>query len=284
MTTYETDATLALRMKRVGILFRPHVDRALSLVDFIRHTLESAGIAVWQCSAWDEQTAQSQMDATDLIIGIGGDGTILHCARTIAPAQVPILGVKLGRLGFITEFGEEEIAGELPKVIAGQGWIEERAMLRATVGEHEFLALNDAVVRCTAVRLINVALDVDGERVTTYRSDGVIVATATGSTGYALAAGGPVLLPENDGIVIQPISSHLGLRQALVLPGNAQISLLVEGRDGTVLSMDGQVDYALSTGQRVSVTTSEHKARFLRFRPHEYFYQSLLEKLGGERT
>ena len=271
-------------MKRVGILFRPRIDRAVSLVDSIQHTLESADIAVWRCSAWDEQAAQPQLHDTDLVIGIGGDGTILRCARVTSPAKVPVLGVKLGKLGFITEFGEDEIADVLPRVIAGQGWVEERSMLRARVGEREFLALNDAVVRCTAVRLINVALDVDGERVTTYRSDGVIVATATGSTGYALAAGGPVLLPENDGIVIQPISSHLGLRQALVLPGNASISLVVEGRDGAVLSMDGQVDYPLDKGQRVSVTTSEHKARFLRFRPHEYFYQSLQEKLGGERT
>ncbi|MBN1857086.1 MAG: NAD(+)/NADH kinase [Dehalococcoidia bacterium] len=284
MTPNRTDATLALRMKRVGILFRPHVDRAVSLVSSIRHTLESAGIAVWQCSAWDEEAALPLLPDTDLIIGIGGDGTILHCARVTCRAKTPLLGVKLGRLGFITEFGEDEIAGELPRVIAGEGWIEERSMLCATVRGREFLALNDAVVRCTAVRLINVALDVDGERVTTYRSDGVIVATATGSTGYALAAGGPILLPENNGIVIQPISSHLGLRQALVLPGDADIRLVVEGRDGAVLSMDGQVDYPLDSDHRVSVTTSEHKARFLRFRPHEYFYQSLQEKLGGERT
>ena len=157
-------------------------------------------------------------------------------------------------------------------------------MLCATLGRKQFLALNDEVVRCTAVRLINVALDVGGEPVTTYRADGVIVATATGSTGYSFAAGGPVLLPEAREIVVQPISSHIGLSQALLLPGDTTVGLLVEGRDGAVLSLDGQVDCSLSSGQRVEVMTSEHKARFLRLRPRTYFYGSLQEKLGGTRT
>ena len=271
-------------MKRIGVLFRPHVEKALSLAQSIRHSFESEGITVWLCSAWDEQAAEPQMPETDLVVGIGGDGTILHCARVTAPAGVPVLGVKLGKLGFITEFGESETGGALPQVIAGEGWIEERTMLRATLGDTQFLALNDAVVRCTAVRLINIALDVDGEPVTSYRADGVIVATATGSTGYSLAAGGPVLLPEAREIVVQPISCHMGLSQALLLPGDSRVGLLVEGRDGAVLSLDGQIDHPLSSGQRVEVTTSEHKARFLRLRPRTYFYGSLREKLGGTRT
>ncbi len=284
MTTYGADATLDLPMKRIGVLFRPHVEKALTLAHSIRHFLESEGITVWLCSAWDEQAAEPHMPETDLVVGIGGDGTILHCARVTAPAAVPVLGVKLGKLGFITELGESEIDAALPQVIAGEGWIEERTMLCATLGGRQFLALNDAVVRCTAVRLINVALDVGGEPVTTYRADGVIVATATGSTGYSFAAGGPVLLPEAREIVVQPISSHIGLSQALLLPGDARVGLHVEGRDGAVLSLDGQTDCPLSSGQRVEVMTSEHRARFVRLRPRTYFYASLQEKLGGART
>jgi NAD+ kinase len=275
---------LPVPMKRIGVLFRPHVEKALTLAQSIRHSLESEGITVWLCSAWDEQAAEPRIPQTDLVVGIGGDGTILHCARVTAPAGVPVLGVNLGKLGFITEFGETEVGGALPRVMAGQGWVEERTMLCATLGQKQFLALNDAVVRCTAVRLINVALDVDGEAATTYRADGVIVATATGSTGYSFAAGGPVLLPEAREIVVQPISSHMGLSQALILPGDTKVGLLVEGRDGAVLSLDGQVDCSLSSGQRVEVTTSRHKARFLRLRPRTYFYRSLQEKLGGTRT
>ena len=271
-------------MKRIGVLFRPHVEKALTLAHTIRHVLESEGITVWLSSAWDEQAAEPQMPETDLVVGIGGDGTILHCARVTAPAGVPVLGVNLGKLGFITELGESEIGAILPRVIAGQGWVEERTMLCATLGERQFLSLNDAVVRCTAVRLINVALDVDGEPVTTYRADGVIVATATGSTGYSFAAGGPVLLPEAREIVVQPISSHMGLSHALLLSGDTRVGLLVEGRDGAVLSLDGQVDCPLSSGQRVEVRTSKHKARFLRLRPRTYFYGSLQEKLGGTTT
>jgi NAD+ kinase len=157
-------------------------------------------------------------------------------------------------------------------------------MLQVSAGREKLSALNDAVVRCTAVRLIDVALDVDGEAVTTYRADGVIVATATGSTGYAMAAGGPVLLPESTDMVVQPISTHVGLRHALVLPRGRTVGLRVDGRDGVVLSLDGQIDRPLRSGERVEVSTSSHRAHFVRLRPRTYFYGSLHEKLGGAHT
>ncbi len=271
-------------MTRIGILYRPYVERAKLLAESIQAQLTSHGITSWLGSAWNEGDAAQRLDGTDLVIGIGGDGSILHCARVTAPSGVPVLGVKLGQLGFITAVSDHEIEGLLPHVIRGDGWIEERTMLQTTYGSETYLALNDAVVRCTAVRLVDVALEIDGERVTTYRADGIIVSSATGSTAYSLAAGGPVLMPESTDIVIQPICSHLGLRHAIVLPAETVIALSIDGREGVVLSIDGQIERLLQSTFRLTVTTSPHKARFLRLRPRTYFYASLHEKLGGTRT
>ncbi len=271
-------------MTRIGILYRPYVERAKLLAESIQAQFTSHGITSWLGSAWDEKDATQQLDGTDLVIGIGGDGSILHCARVTAPAGIPVLGVKLGQLGFITAVSDHEIEALVPSVIQGDGWIEERAMLQTTYGGETYLALNDAVVRCTAVRLVDVVLEIDEQRVTTYRADGIIVASATGSTGYSLAAGGPVLMPESTDIVVQPICSHLGLRHAIVLPAETMIALSVDGRDGVVLSIDGQIERSLQSTFRLTVTTSPHKARFLRLRPRTYFYASLHEKLGGTRT
>ncbi len=271
-------------MTRIGILYRPYVERAQALAESIQSYLSRAGVATWLGSAWDDEDAARRLDGTDLVVGIGGDGSILHCARVTAAAGIPVLGVKLGQLGFITEVAEDDAEAAVARVLAGEGRIEERTMLQAVTCGEKLSALNDAVVRCTAVRLIDVALDVDGEAVTTYRADGVIVATATGSTGYAMAAGGPVLLPESTDMVVQPISTHVGLRHALVLPQGRTVGLRVDGRDGVVLSLDGQIDRPLHSGERVAVTTSPHRARFIRLRPRTYFYGSLHEKLGGAHT
>ena len=281
MTTYGADATLPCPMNRVGVLYRPHVRRARELAEELQVVLTDRGIDAWLGSAWDDDAANDAMAGTDLVIGIGGDGSLLHCARVTAPFETPVLGVKLGQLGFITEVSEHGALDALTHVLDGEGWIEERTMLQARVGSDSYLGVNDAVVRCTAVRLISVECEVDGAPVTTYRADGVIVATATGSTGYSLAAGGPVLLPEADEIVLQPISSHLGLSHSLVLPRGVTVSLRVNGRDGVVLSIDGQIDRPLTDGEEVLVSASEYRARFLRLRPRNYFYQSLHEKLGG---
>lgn len=268
-------------MRQIGILHRPQLARAEALAQSVKSYLSQRGIAAWVCSAWNETDATASMGDTDLIVSIGGDGTILHCARMSAPYGIPILGVKLGQLGFITEFNDTELESFLPRALAGEGWIEERAMLRSTVNGESLIALNDAVVRCTRVRLVDITLEVGQQRVTTYRADGVIVATATGSTAYSLAAGGPILMPEATNLLVQPVCSHLGLHHGLVLPGDTIISLIVDRHDGVVLSLDGQMERPLHSGARVTITTSEFKARFLRLQSQTNFLASLHNKLGG---
>jgi NAD+ kinase len=172
----------------------------------------------------------------------------------------------------------------LPDLLKGTGWIEERAMLEAQVADKSFHALNDVVLHSVAVRLVNIEAKIDGTKMTTYRADGLIVATATGSTSYALASGGPILHPQSREIVLQPVSCHLGLSHALVLPPQSTVDLKVARREKVLLSIDGQVELPLSDGQTVRLNLSPHMARFLRIHEPTYFYSSLWEKLGGRRN
>ncbi len=272
---------LELRLvKQVGILYHPRLEKAREVANKLEELLSTQGVSSWQCSAWEEDKAKHQVTGSDLILSIGGDGTILHTARISAPANVPILGINLGRLGFITELTSDEASSNLPHLLEGAGWIEERAMLEARLEDKSFHALNDVVVRSTAVRLINIKAEIDGEMLATYRADGVIIATATGSTGYSLAAGGPILHPQSKEIILQPISCHLGLSHTLVLPPQSIVDLKVASGDKAILSLDGQVDIPLSSEQNVRLKLSPYVARFLKIRQPKYFYSSLWQKLG----
>ncbi|MDH4067831.1 MAG: NAD(+)/NADH kinase [Dehalococcoidia bacterium] len=268
-------------MKRIGILYHPLREKARDLSEKLQEFLSSKDVSSWRCSAWDEDKAKPQVAGTELILSIGGDGTILHCARIVAPLSVPILGINLGRLGFITEIDSDEVTSHLSGLLGGKGWIEERAMLEAQVADKSFHALNDVVLHSVAVRLVNIKAEVDGTAITTYRADGLIVATATGSTSYALASGGPILHPQSREIVLQPVSCHLGLSHALVLPPQSIVDLKVAPREKVVLSIDGQIELPLSDGQNVRVKLSPYTARFLRIHEPTYFYSSLWQKLGG---
>jgi NAD+ kinase len=271
-------------VKRIGILYHPLREKARDLAEKLEELLSSRGVSSWRCSAWDEDKAKLQVAGTELILSIGGDGTILHAARIVTPLSVPILGVNLGRLGFITEIGGDDVLSDLPDLLEGKGWIEERAMLEVQVEDKSFHALNDVVLRSVAVRLVNIEAEIDGAAITTYRADGVIVATATGSTSYSLASGGPILYPQSKEIVLQPISCHLGLSHALVLPPRSIIDLKVAHKEKVILSIDGQVELPISDGQNVRVKLSPHTARFLRAHEPTYFYSSLWQKLGGGRN
>ena len=268
-------------MKRIGILYRPLSERARELAEKLEELLSSRQISSWRCSTREEDEARPQVAGTDLILSIGGDGTILRAVRIVTPQSVPILGINLGKLGFITEIDGNEILSSLPDLLEGKGWIEERAMLEAQVEDKGLHALNDVVLRSVAVRLVNIEAEVDGTAITTYRADGMIVATATGSTSYSLASGGPILHPQSREIVLQPVSCHLGLSHALVLPPQSIVALRVARGERVVLSIDGQVELPLSDGQNVRVKLSPHIARFLRIREPTHFYSSLWQKLGG---
>ena len=268
-------------MKTVGILYHPKIAAAGGLAEELANFLPSIDAAVWLCSAWEEEQARSQIEGTDLLLSIGGDGTILRAARAALSHSVPIVGINLGRLGFMTELGPDEARDKLPHYLRGEGWIDERAMLEVQFADGgQYHALNDVFVGRAAIpRLVNVETSIDGALLTTYRADGVILCTATGSTGYSLAAGGPVLCPQAKEIVLNPLSPHLAFANALVLPSTAVIELRVHTTHGAMVSVDGQVNVDLENGDSVRVRLSPNVARFLRAQPASHFYGTLMNRL-----
>jgi NAD+ kinase len=269
--------------KKVGILFQPKIPAAMKLAQKLEKVVADAGAAVWLCSAWDEEKACQQLGETRLIVCLGGDGTIIRAARIACPESIPILGVNLGRLGFMTELSPEEALTRVPPFIDGEGWIEERAMLQAEVvsgNGNQYHALNDVVVaRGGRCRLIRIQATIDGETLTTYKCDGLIVATATGSTGYSLAAGGPILNPQSEDIILKPIAAHLSLSAALVLPSEAAVELAVSTTHQATMSVDGQIEIPLNDGDVVKVRRSPYVTKMLRTQWPSTFYTTLMKRL-----
>jgi NAD+ kinase len=216
----------------------------------------------------------------DLLIAVGGDGTMLRAGHLCAPCGVPILGVNLGRLGFLIQVQQNEWRDMLERLFKGEAWIENRMMLRVEhlrAGEiiGTWQALNEAVVgRGQYLRPVRLAASADGHLLTTYIADGLIAATATGSTAYALAAGGPILPPELRNILIVPIAPHLSVDRAVVLAEGSSISIDVKS-ENAVLSVDGAEPTVLAEDDRVDVRAAEYTAQFVRFGDAGYFYRNL---------
>ena len=271
-------------MKRVGILYHPKIERAETFSRELEKFLKDRAVSFWTCSAWEEGKAQPQISGSELILSIGGDGTILRAVRAVIPQKVPIVGINLGNLGFMTELKADEAFDKLPLLLNGEGWIEERAMLyvESLSQGKVFHAMNDVFVgRRSLARLVRIETRVNGEVLANHRADGVIVATATGSTGYSLAAGGPILCPQAKEIIFKPVCPHLALDRAVVLPTEAELQLKITTTHEAMLSIDGQVELSLSSGNEVKVRCSPHVARFARIRPKAYFYSYLESKLKG---
>jgi len=282
-----------MAVKKVGILYHPMVEAAYTLAKELENFLDSSGVSVWLCSAWEGEKARAQVGNTDLILSIGGDGTILRAAQAVVPGLTPITGINLGKLGFMTELSADEAVDRLPALLAGDGWIDERAMLEVELPpadqEHEsartFYALNDVVLARGAIaRTVYVEASIDGEPLTTYKADGVIVATATGSTGYSLAAGGPILHPQAKEFLLLPILPHLSSAYTVVLPSTAVVKLRISTSHQATLSIDGHINLPLSSGAVVTIKHSSNRARFLRIHPEASFYSSLEERLKGKQV
>jgi len=282
-------------LKKIGIIYHPKSTAARTLSEQLESVLPSSGISSWLCSSWDEDEIRAQVSGTDFVISVGGDGTILRVARVVAEWGIPIVGVNLGRLGFMAELQADEVVDKLPVLLAGESWVDERAMLQidllAAVGETEatgrspgqsFCALNDVVVGRGAIsRVIYVKASVDGEYLTTYKADGVLVGTATGSTGYSLAAGGPILYPQATGMVLGSIAPHLSMVYSLVVSPTAIVELEVHTDHQAICSIDGQVEFPLLDNDRVRVKISPHRTCLLRIHPPAHFYGVLEQRLRG---
>lgn len=232
-------------------------------------------------SLYDEGLrARVRQGEFDMMIAVGGDGTMLRAGHLCAPSGVPILGINLGRLGFLIQVDRGEWREMLDRLFHGEAWIEQRMMIHAEhirAGESlgHWHALNEAVVsRGMNLRPVRLSANVDGRLLTTFVCDGLIAATATGSTAYALAAGGPILPPDLRNILLVPIAPHLSVDRAVVLAEGSSVSITVKS-DNTVVSVDGQPPLPLSEDDHLDVRAAEYAAQFVRFGDPGYFYRNL---------
>jgi len=276
-------------LKTVGVVYHPKNQAAPVLAEKVVTLLKSLGVSTWLASAWKSDEVRSNALSSDLIVTVGGDGTILRTAHAIIPGSTPITGINLGRLGFLTEISAEDTGEKIPELVRGEGWPDDRALLEAELelagdtgelSQHHFWALNDVVVaRGEVARIIHVDTSIDGEKLTTYRADGVVLATATGSTGYALAAGGPIMHPQAEEFMLVPIVAHLGLRYNLVLPRPSVVKLKISNTHLATLNIDGHTSLSLPDGASITVKHSPHKIRFLRTLPRVSFFTTLEKRL-----
>ena len=272
-------------LNRTVIFHHPASEGAAAAAWRFASSMEARGVEAFVCSAWDE-SADHQLETAGLLVAIGGDGTVLRAARVAREIPVPVLGVNMGNLGFLTEVSPEQLFSSLDRIASADWRVEKRMMVRADVLDGPdspvmtFHGLNDIVVsRRLPGRPINVALRIDGAHVANYRCDGIIVASPTGSTGYSLSAGGPILAPTERHLVVTPVSAHMALGRALVLEETSEVELRATSDHGAILSVDGQEDISVTSGVRVTVRVSQHEIRFVRFRPPSTFYAELAEKL-----
>jgi len=220
----------------------------------------------------------------DLVVVLGGDGTLLSMARAVGDLGVPLLGVNLGGLGFLTATTLEEMLPALEALLAGRMAADERMMLTTRVVRNgqrlcEYAALNDVVITKAAMsRIIDLAVSVEGQHATEYRADGLIISTPTGSTAYSLSAGGPILFPTMDAIVLTPICSHTLTNRPIVLPGMHRVEVTLLADQEVMVTVDGQVGVNLKQGDTVEVVKAAARIRLVRF-PQKDFFSVLRTKL-----
>jgi NAD+ kinase len=259
----------------------PRMQEAFAEAEAMSAYLAGKGVETPHGSLYDEGLRKRVKNREfDLLIVAGGDGSVLRAGHLCAPLGVPILGVNMGRLGFLLQVEREEWREYIDKLLNGEAWIENRMMLlaehiRAGDSLGQWNALNEVVVgRGQNLRPVRLSASVDGRHLTSYVADGLIASTATGSTAYALAAGGPILPPELRNILLVPIAPHLSVDRAVVLAEGSMVSIHVNS-ENTVLSIDGQASMSLMEDDRVDIRAADVTTQFVRFGDPGYFYRNL---------
>jgi len=267
--------------KRPVVTAYPKMPEAFAEAEAMSAFLKDKGVDAPFGSLYDSDLRKRVKHGEyDMLIAVGGDGSVLRAGHLCAPSGVPILGVNLGRLGFLIQVERQEWREYFEKLLNGEAWIENRMMLRAEhIRSGESLgtsnALNEVVVaRGQNLRPVRLTASVDGRRLTSWFADGLIASTATGSTAYALAAGGPILPPELRNILLVPIAPHLSVDRAVVLSEGSSVNIVVNS-ENSVLSVDGQPPVLLMEDDHVDVTAADVTAQFVRFGDPGYFYRNL---------
>lgn len=266
----------------IAIVPHPEISIAVEETEHIVSFLRNQGLQV-SSGLLDDKEIRSQISngEFDLLVAMGGDGTMLRAGHICGPHGVPILGINMGRFGFLMEIRQDGWKNALERTLAGDYWLESRMMLMAeqvrddrVLGEWD--VVNEAVVsRGSIVRPVQMKVSVDDRFLATYVADGMIAATPTGSTAYSLAAGGPILPPELRNILLVPIAPHLSIDRGIVLAEGSSVAIEVHTSHQAVLSVDGQLPIDLIDGDCVNVRASNHQLEFIRFQDPGYFYRNL---------
>ncbi len=275
------------RPQNIGIYTLPGLPEAEAVAAEIMRFLEENAVRSFLCTSRTDECLRRQIDegVVDLMIALGGDGTMLRAGRMCAPHGIPVLGINLGHFGFLTEIERGDWMDLLPRLLEGRFRLEDRMMLRVVHRRRglilsEWQVLNEVVVcRGQLVRPIRVRASVDGYQVAGYVADGLVAATATGSTAYALAAGGPIMPPELRNILIIPVAPHLSVDRGIILPEGARVTIKAFTNHEAVLSADGQSTEAVLDGDEVDVEASSYTASFIRFQDPSYFYRNLTQHM-----
>jgi NAD+ kinase len=286
-----------IKPRTVGLLVNPQKEIALEFIKEIVSVLSAKGIA---CLISDEHFAKHAdlsgiyapesmfSDSVDMIISLGGDGTILRAARCVGKNDIPIFGINLGGLGFMTGSSRDSYLDDLEKIISGKYCIEERMTLECSIGgrDETFGALNDVVVSRESIsRVISLKVYIDDEYLTTYTADGIIVSTPTGSTAHSLSAGGPIISPDTEMILITPICPHTLTNRPLITNKDSKIKILLKSSQGQgLITIDGQNVLHIQPENPVTITCAPYKAKLISVGTKSYF-EILRQKLkwGGER-
>lgn len=277
-------------MNTVGIITKPQFPDIKPVVEDLLAWLKKhgkravLGPAAAALVGQNRQLDSDELSQSDVIVVLGGDGTMLSAARQIEPFGIPILGVNMGGLGFLTETTVDQLYASLEKVFSRQFHLDTRIRLKGTIARNteqiaRASALNDVVVsKGTVGRMIKTRIWIDKKFVTNLRGDGVILASPTGSTAYAMSAGGPILDPALEAWIVVPINPHTLTHRPLLVPSSASLEIHLVSSEGASLSFDGQVGFEMNAGDTITINASSHRTRLIRF-PDRTYYDVLRTKL-----
>lgn len=284
-------------IKKVGIIAKKNKPEAIEASRNLLNWLKTLGVEV----VFDDNLAkkvkgegkplsEANISQVGLVVVLGGDGTFLSAARLIRNGDVPILGVNLGGLGFLTAFSLNELYPVLEKILSGRFETESRMMLNSTIVRKdevlaEYSVLNDVVITKAAIaRIIDLETSINEYYLTTFKADGLIISTPTGSTAYSMAAGGPIVVPSLHAIILTPICPHTLTNRSIVVPDSAEIRVIIRSKkEGVFLTFDGQVGQSLKAGDLVKIKKSEHSLRMIKSSFKDYYEVLRTKLLWGER-
>lgn len=259
-----------MSVRRIGFAFNPTNDAALELRDRAQSWCQTGGLDHWSAPAGDGETLGRELPSTDVLVVLGGDGTFLRAAQAVALADVPLLGINLGKMGFLSKAEAHQLEPVLVQLIEGDFTVGERMALTGAIlrggrpSEETFTALNDIVVaRGSLARVVRLDVAIDESHLATFVSDGLVVASPTGSTGYSFSAGGPVLDPQSRNLVVTPIAGYLSALRSIVVSPKQVVRCRVVDAFEALASIDGREDRKLQVGDVVEVRALERPIRFV---------------------